>query len=71
MSNEAVKQANETLEGVFMFAMIWSVGTTVDGDGRKALNEFLRREMAHNGFGFPVPEEGQIYDYFFKADKGR
>ena len=69
ITQDTVDAVSESLEGVFMFCFIWSVGCSVDKHGRKALNEFLRREMAHNGFAFPVPAEGSIYDYFFDADQ--
>lgn len=69
ITQETVDAVTEGLEGVFMFCFIWSVGCSVDKHGRKALNEFLRREMAHNGFAFPIPAEGSIYDYFFDADQ--
>ena len=36
----------ETLiEPWFVFALIWSVGGTCDGDGRKKFSEFLRKKM--------------------------
>jgi len=36
----------ETLiEPWFIFALIWSVGGTCDGDGRKKFSEFLRKKM--------------------------
>lgn len=36
----------ETLiEPWFIFALIWSVGGTCDGDGRKKFSEYLRKKM--------------------------
>ena len=36
----------ETLiEPWFIFALVWSVGGTCDGDGRKKFSEFLRKKI--------------------------
>ena len=42
------KNSLDLLEGVFLFSLVWSIGATVDKDGRGAFNRFLRK-MLHKG----------------------
>eukprot|EP00599_Poterioochromonas_sp_BG-1_P008225 CAMPEP_0173135378 /NCGR_PEP_ID=MMETSP1105-20130129/1860_1 /TAXON_ID=2985 /ORGANISM="Ochromonas sp., Strain BG-1" /LENGTH=4194 /DNA_ID=CAMNT_0014047373 /DNA_START=78 /DNA_END=12662 /DNA_ORIENTATION=- len=34
---------NKSIEGCFLFAVVWSVGACVDGDGRKRFDELFRK----------------------------
>ena len=42
------KNSLNLLEGIFLFSLVWSIGATVDKDGRGAFNRFLRK-MLHKG----------------------
>ena len=42
------KNSLDLLEGMFLFSLVWSIGATVDKDGRGAFNRFLRK-MLHKG----------------------
>ena len=50
LQGETIPTENITLvetliEPWFIFALIWSVGGTCDGDGRKKFSEYLRKKM--------------------------
>ena len=38
-------EVGKLIEPWFIFALIWSVGATCDGDGRHQFSEFLRAKM--------------------------
>jgi dynein heavy chain len=67
---EEIKAFVEKIEAVFMFCLIWSLCCTVDAHSRKTFDEFMRAEMHSNGFAFPIPRDGTIYDYKFDVAKG-
>jgi dynein heavy chain len=48
---------------IFMFALIWSIGTTVNLEGRQKFDKWIREKMASAGIEFP--EEKMVYDYKF------
>ena len=51
------------IESIFIFALVWSVGGTVDAAGRSRLDAFLRTELIASGTKTPFPEAGIVYDY--------
>jgi dynein heavy chain len=59
---------DETVEGQFIFAMIWSLCCTVDTKGRQTFDSFVRSEMRQRGSTIPFPEKGQVYDYCFSME---
>mgnify|MGYP000067473068 CR=1 FL=1 len=65
---EAMEKLAANLEPLFMFALVWSVAATVNADGRRRLNGFLRNEMANHGFSVPFPDAGTVYDYAFNQE---
>ena len=71
LSKDEIAALGESLEGFFMFAFVWSVCCTVDKFGRKALDEFVRRECASNGFRYPFPEKNTIYDYVWDGSSNK
>ena len=42
---ENIALVETLIEPWFIFALIWSVGATCDGDGRKKFSEYLRKKM--------------------------
>lgn len=51
---------------LFMFAIIWSIGTTTTLDGRIKFNAWIRNKMQEMGVEFP--EDKLVYDYKFNTD---
>lgn len=42
---ENIALVETLIEPWFIFALIWSVGATCDGEGRKKFSEYLRKKM--------------------------
>ena len=42
---ENIALVETLIEPWFIFALIWSVGATCDGDGRKKFSEYMRKKM--------------------------
>ena len=42
---ENLDKLEQLIEPWFIFALIWSVGATCDGDGRHKFSQFLRQKM--------------------------
>uniref|UniRef100_H2YF90 Dynein heavy chain 1, axonemal n=1 Tax=Ciona savignyi TaxID=51511 RepID=H2YF90_CIOSA len=53
----------ELIEPWFFFALIWSVGGTVDNDGRLKFSNYLREKMKEENITLQFPEAGLVYDY--------
>lgn len=68
ISTEEVENFESIFEGIFLFALIWSVGCTVDADGRARFNSFLREKSKILNGKFPFPEEKTVYDYQFSTE---
>ena len=54
-----------TIDALFIFALIWSIGATTNEDGRKLFDVYLRKELFANKFSWLFPHEGMVYDYVF------
>ncbi|GCC38553.1 hypothetical protein chiPu_0017068 [Chiloscyllium punctatum] len=66
------------LQGLFLFATVWAVGATINGESRKKFDVFFRNLILgmddHNPRPKSVkltknnifPERGSVYDYYFK-----
>ena len=66
------------VRGCFFFCLVWSVGATVNRDGRIKFDQFVRNvSLGEGDYGaakldIPFPEEGLVYDYVFeKKGKGK
>ena len=46
------------IDSVFIFALVWSVGATINEEGRRKFDSFLRQEMYANRFSWPFPPTG-------------
>src|SRR5436309_1403934 len=51
---------------LFVFALIWSIGTTTTLEGRLKFDHWFRDKM--NKLGVAFPEEKLVYDYKFNFD---
>ena len=62
---------------MIIFSIVWSVGATLDGNGRIAFDKFLRNLISGLNDAFPrpksikiskqtnFPDRGSIYDFLF------
>jgi dynein heavy chain, axonemal len=53
------------IEAHFIFGVVWSICITVNDDGRKMFDAFIRNECAANNIAYPFPKAGSVYDYLF------
>ncbi|KAF6028263.1 DNAH1 [Bugula neritina] len=60
---ERLDRIGELIEPWFIFSLLWSVGGTVDNNGRKKFDAFLREKMKEHSIGLQFPEQGLVYDY--------
>ncbi|XP_055507859.1 dynein axonemal heavy chain 3 [Leucoraja erinacea] len=66
------------LQGLFLFATVWTVGATINGESRKKFDTFFRNLILGMDDNNPrpksvkltknniFPERGTVYDYYFK-----
>ncbi|XP_059835308.1 dynein axonemal heavy chain 3 [Hypanus sabinus] len=66
------------LQGLFLFATVWTVGATISGESRKKFDAFFRNLILGMDDNNPrpksvkltknniFPERGTVYDYYFK-----
>lgn len=54
-----------SIDPLFIFALVWSVGATTNADGRRMFDAFLRQELTSNKFPWPFPKGGAVYDFIF------
>ncbi|CAG0885871.1 unnamed protein product [Darwinula stevensoni] len=77
------QQGQSWLQGMFIFAIIWSIGGVLTGDSRKKFDEFLRQLVLGLNLAHPrpksfklqrqqlIPDGGTVYDYVFdRKDMG-
>jgi len=69
---EDYKDIDNNLEGIFYYAICWSLGVTTNEEGRKKFDQFFREQMRAKAIdkNFIIPENGTIYDYMFDVEKG-
>ena len=53
-----LQEAN--LEALFVFSLVWSVGATTDGDGRKKMDAFFRKRSQQTGSQLVLPSKGYV-----------
>ncbi|XP_076154944.1 dynein axonemal heavy chain 3 [Alosa pseudoharengus] len=71
------QQMTMWLQGLFLFALVWTVGGTINGDSRKKFDGFFRNLISGTDPDHPrpksvkltkaniFPERGTVYDYYF------
>eukprot|EP01041_Mallomonas_annulata_P000832 gene832-1621_t len=67
-SDLAIADMVTCIEALFIFSLIWSVGCTVNEDGRKMFEIFLRQECYASKMSWPIPKLGMVYDYLFNIE---
>lgn len=56
------------VDALFLFALVWSIGASVDDRSRKHFDAFLRSELISNKFPWQIPKGGSVYDYLFSME---
>nr|XP_015801752.2 dynein axonemal heavy chain 2 [Nothobranchius furzeri] len=62
LGSSDMTELGKVVELWFVFSLIWSIGASVDKDGRRKINNFLR-EM-----GGSFPQKDTIYEYYVNPD---
>ena len=63
VTDEDLELLESCSEQLFLFALIWSIGTTTNLEGREKFDRKLRTLIPPN-LGFP--DDGMVYDYMFE-----
>ncbi len=61
----------KSIEGCFFFALCWSVGACVDGEGRKKFDHFLRSLLRGDIYSSEEYKDFQIKHPDYRPDEGR
>jgi len=61
-----VEEFEQSIEQLFVFALVWSVGCTTDLVGREKFSQKLRGIL---GQKVGIPDTGLVYDYKWDLDK--
>eukprot|EP00118_Oscarella_pearsei_P012540 m.93002 g.93002 ORF g.93002 m.93002 type:complete len:4173 (+) comp36767_c0_seq9:102-12620(+) len=65
ISSDKLSAISKLIEPWFLFALVWAVGGTCDGDGRKKFSDFVRHKMANEKIKTAFPADSLVYDYRF------
>ena len=66
VTKEEVANLESMITQLFLFAIIWSIGTTTTLDGRMKFNSWIREKITNLEIDFP--EERMVYDYKFNTE---
>ena len=66
ISKDDIQNLESMIPQLFIFSIIWSVGTTTTLDGKAKFDKWVRERIANLSIEFP--EERSVYDYNFNAD---
>jgi dynein heavy chain len=69
-ANLADVKVKHRMECRFVFALVWSIGGSIDSTSQLKFNTFLRDLLAKQQYPMQLPipnEEGTVYDYVFEA----
>ena len=67
ISKDDIQNLENMINQLFIFAIIWSIGTTTTLEGRLKFNKWIREKM--NQLGIEFPEEKLVYDYKWDVEK--
>lgn len=67
----ASKQITMWLQGLFLFAVVWSLGGTIVGDSRKKFDVFYRSLIKGENKEYPRPASIKLQAKNLFPDKGR
>jgi dynein heavy chain len=59
----------ESIENIYIFAVIWSLCCTVTYEGRAKFNELIRKLLKEKLSHIKFPEEGNIYNYKYSIEE--
>lgn len=66
ISKDEINNLESMITQLFMFSIIWSIGTTTTLDGRVKFNKWIREKMTSLNMDFP--EDRMVYDYKFNTE---
>jgi dynein heavy chain len=58
----------ESVEHIYIFAVIWSLCCTVTFEGRSKFNDLVRKLLKERLSHIKFPEEGNIYNYRYSIE---
>ncbi|XP_010001540.1 PREDICTED: dynein heavy chain 3, axonemal [Chaetura pelagica] len=80
--NMSSHQITSWLQGLFLFALVWTIGGIIDGDSRKKFDVFYRSLLMGMNTEHPCPgnvkvtksnsfpDKGSVFDYYFYKHGG-
>ncbi|XP_070580015.1 dynein axonemal heavy chain 1-like isoform X2 [Ptychodera flava] len=63
ISEERLNRIGELIEPWFIFSLVWTVGATVNVDGRNKFSAWLREKMNKEGVKLPYPGDKSVYEF--------
>jgi dynein heavy chain len=66
ITKEEINNLESMINQLFIFSIIWSIGTTCNLDGRIKFNKWLRERLTELAIEFP--EERLVHDYKFSVE---
>ncbi len=66
VSKEEISNLESMITQLFIFALIWSIGTTTTLEGRIKFDLFIREKI--KALDIEFPEDKMIYDYKFSTE---
>jgi dynein heavy chain, axonemal len=60
---EDMVNLDKSIESLFLFTLVWSIGCTGDYDSRVKFDTFLREKIAQDTPTVQIPDGGSIYEY--------
>ncbi|CAK9103626.1 Dynein axonemal heavy chain 7 (Axonemal beta dynein heavy chain 7) (Ciliary dynein heavy chain 7) (Dynein heavy chain-like protein 2) (hDHC2) [Durusdinium trenchii] len=70
--NKQVDLEADMLNEMILFTIVWSIGGTVNSEGRSKFDRFLRMELSNKDCVLSkvsIPKENQVYDYALSFQK--
>ena len=67
---EEIKLTESSVEYIFYYSLVWSLGVTTNEEGRILFNKLIRQLFNDNAIDLNTifPNEGSVYDYCFDVD---